>query len=292
MIGRLLNRVMDAQSPWTKPLGGAVHGLVHPLFQRLSWLRDLLTGRWLGHPLHAALTDVPIGILPLVTVFDVLGLAEAARIATALGVLAMAGSAIAGFADFADTDGRARDRATLHATLMVIALAGYLASLAIRINDPAGPLAVWIAVASLVVLLAGAYVGGDVVYVFGNMVSRHAFRGPGTKWITLEPAELGPDGAIPVGRPVRAKLGVNGLVLVNDGTRILALHDTCAHGGGPLSDGRLVDDQLECPWHYSRFELTTGHVRRGPSVFDQPAYEVRRRDDGGWEARRRPTGGG
>ena len=26
---------------------------------------------------------------------------------------------------------------------------------------------------------------------------------------------------------------------------------------------------------------------RGPTVYDQPAYEVRRTDAGGWEARRR-----
>lgn len=290
MIGRLLIALMDAQSGWTRPLGGAVHGLLHPLFGRLSWLRDLLAGRWLGHPLHAALTDLPIGILPLVTVFDVLALGEAARIAAALGVLALVGAALAGFADFADTDGRARDRATLHATLMVIALLGYGASLALRLGDPAGPLGAWLAVGSLVVLLAGAYVGGDVVFVLGNMVSRHAFRGPGTKWIALEPVELEADGTIPVGRPVRAKLGSNGIVLLSDGDRILALHDTCAHAGGPLADGRIVDGQLECPWHGSRFELATGHVRRGPSVYDQPAYEVRRRDGGGWEARRRPTG--
>jgi nitrite reductase/ring-hydroxylating ferredoxin subunit len=289
VIGRVLLWVIDAQARWTKPLGGAVHGLLHPLLQRLAPLRDLLNGRWLGHPLHPASTDIPIGILLLVTVFDVLGQPDAARVALVAGIATMSLAALSGLADFADTDGRARDRATLHGTLMVVALVGYLASLVLRLGDPGDGVAAWLAVVAFVVLLGGAYVGGDVVYVLGNMVSRHAFRGPGTKWIALEPAELEPDGAIPVGRPVRAKLGSNGLVLVNDGSRILALHDTSAHAGGPLPDGQLEAGVLECPWHASRFDLVTGHVVRGPSVYDQPAYEVRPRDGGGWEARRRPA---
>ena len=142
----------------------------------------------------------------------------------------------------------------------------------------------WLSVLSFLVLSAGAYVGGDVVYVLGNMVNRHAFRGAGTKWIALEPAEVDGDGKIPEGKPVKAKLGINQLVLVRQGEKILALHDTCAHAGGPLNEGKLVDGAIECPWHGSRYRLENGHVVRGPSVYDQPAYEVRARDGGGWEA--------
>ncbi len=173
---------------------------------------------------------------------------------------------------------------------MVVALVGYLISFWFRSGTGAATAgAVWSSIISFLILSAGAYVGGDVVYVLGNMVSRHAFRGAGAKWIALEPAELGPDGGIPEGRPVKAKLGINQLVLVREGARILALHDTCAHAGGPLSEGTIVDGQLECPWHQSRYRLDSGHVTQGPSVYDQPAYEVRPREGGGWEARRRPA---
>src|SRR5512143_2910109 len=208
---------MDAQGGWTRPLGDAVHGFLHRLFGAMPPVRDLLIGRWLGHPLHAVLTDAPIGILFLVIVFDVVSLPAAAAWALGIGILAMAGAALAGFADYADTDGRARERATLHSTLMVLALIGYAVSLLLRFPVEAGTgasaTAVVLSVVSFLVLAAGAYVGGDVVYVLGNMVSRHAFRGAGTKWIALEPAEL-ENGAIPEGRPVKAKLGINQLVLV------------------------------------------------------------------------------
>jgi hypothetical protein len=43
------------------------------IFGRILPLHDLLNGIWLGHPLHGVLTDVPIGALTLVIVFDLLG---------------------------------------------------------------------------------------------------------------------------------------------------------------------------------------------------------------------------
>jgi nitrite reductase/ring-hydroxylating ferredoxin subunit/uncharacterized membrane protein len=294
VLARFLIRVMDAQGIWTRPLGELTHRFLHWFFHKLPPLRDLLNGRWLGHPLHAVLTDAPIGILFLVIVFDVLGGPEAAAWALAVGILAMLGAALAGFADYADTDGRARERATLHSTLMVVALVGYIVALWLRLGpgfeplEPAPAAAVWLSVASFLVLSAGAYVGGDVVYVVGNMVSRHAWRGAGVKWLALEPAETDADGSIPEGRPIKAKLGINQLVLVREGDRILALHDVCAHAGGPLNEGRLLEGQIECPWHQSRYRLENGHVTHGPAVYDQPAYEVRAREGGGWEARRRP----
>jgi len=290
MLARLLVRAMDAQGVWTKPLGDLAHRFLFWLFQGIPVLRDLLVGRWLGHPLHAVLTDAPIGILFLVVVFDVLGNQGAATVTLAVGILTMLAAALAGFADYADTDGKARERATLHSSLMLVALVVYLISLAVRLGSaPAASTAgVWLSILAFLVLSAGAYVGGDVVYVLGNMVNRHAFRGAGTKWIALEPAQTAADGGIPEGVLVKAKLGINQLVLVRQGETILALHDTCAHAGGPLNEGKLIDGNVvECPWHFSRYRTSDGLVLRGPSVYDQPAYEVRPREGGGWEARRR-----
>jgi len=288
----LLTRLMDSQGAWTRPLGDLAHRFLFWLFQGVPWLRDLLIGRWLGHPLHAVLTDAPIGILFLVIVFDVLGNPGAAAVTLVVGVLTMLAAALAGFADYADTDGKARERATLHATLMLTTLVLYLVSLTLRFGagtENVSTAGIWVSVLAFLVLSSAAYVGGDVVYVLGNMVSRHAFRGAGTKWIALEPAEVdATTGEIPEGRLLKAKLGINQLVLIRQGDQILALHDTCAHAGGPLNEGKLLDGAIvECPWHYSRYRMADGHVVLGPSVYDQPSYEVRRREGGGWEARRR-----
>jgi len=281
MLGRLFIRLIDAQEPWARPLGDRVHGLVDAIFGRMVPVRSLLNGTWLGHPLHAVLTDAPIGALFLVIVFDLLGQPMAADIALVFGVLAMLASAVVGFADYSVTDGRARTRATVHSTLMIVALVLYLVSLGLRAGSPADrAIPIGLSIVAFVILSAGAFVGGDVVFVLGNMVDRHAWRPAGAKWQLLDV------GDIPEGMPVRAKAGIQNLVLVRHGETILALHDQCAHAGGPLSGGRIVDGLIECPWHGSRFDLATGRRRRGPTAYDQPAYEVRVADGGGYEARR------
>jgi nitrite reductase/ring-hydroxylating ferredoxin subunit len=289
-MDRWLARIIVAQDRWARPLGDFNHRWLHALFRPLPAIRDLLNGRWLGHPLHGVLTDAPIGILFLVIVLDLLDLRSAADVALVVGILTMLAAAVTGAADYSDTDGTARVRATVHSTLMVVALVVYVGSLALRGAGGDGDdrlVAVWTSVVAFLILAAGAYVGGDVVYALGNMVSRHAFRGAGTKWIALEPSERDEAGDIPEGRPVKAKLGINTLALVREGATVLALHDTCAHAGGPLSEGTIEDGCLVCPWHASKYRLTDGRARRGPTVYDQPAYEVRRTDAGGWEARRR-----
>ena len=289
-MDRWIARLIVMQGRWAKPLGDFNHRWVGAIFHAMTPVRDFLNGRWLGHPLHGVLTDAPIGILFLVIVLDVLNQPAAADVALIVGILTMLAAAVTGAADYADTDGTARERATVHSVLMVLALVVYVVSLVIRTGGGDDRMAaVWTSVVAFLILAGGAYVGGDVVYVLGNMVNRHAFRGAGTKWLAMEPAELDEAGNIPEGKPVKAKLGINTLALVRQGDSILALHDTCAHAGGPLSGGTVEDGALVCPWHFSKYRLADGRAQRGPTVYDQPAYEVRRTDAGGWEARRQAT---
>jgi nitrite reductase/ring-hydroxylating ferredoxin subunit len=123
--------------------------------------------------------------------------------------------------------------------------------------------------------------------VFGNMVSRHAFRGAGTKWIRLDTGEIADLGTLPEATPTKMRAGINDLVVVRLGDTVHALHAVCAHAGGPLDEGTIVDGCVECPWHASRYRLSDGLVRQGPSVYDQPSYELRAAEGGGYEVRRR-----
>jgi nitrite reductase/ring-hydroxylating ferredoxin subunit/uncharacterized membrane protein len=286
-MGRLLARMMAAQDRWARPFGDFNHRWLSALFHPIRPIKDLLNGVWLGHPLHSAATDIPIGTLLLVVVLDLLNFRAAADVALVSTILFMLAAAVAGAADYVDTDGTARVRATLHATLMVVALIVLLVSLLLRAGDPpdrAVPIA--LSLIGFLIVIAGAYVGGDVVYVLGNMVSRHAFRGAGTKWLRLDLGDVPDLRALPAATPTKARAGVNDLVLVRIGESIHVFHGVCAHAGGPLAQGTVVDDCLECPWHGSRYRLGDGHVVRGPAVYNQPAYEIRLADDGGYEVRR------
>jgi nitrite reductase/ring-hydroxylating ferredoxin subunit/uncharacterized membrane protein len=283
MLGRLVTRIVDAQARWATPFGDFNHRWLTALFGPIRPIKDFLNGTWLGHPVHAALTDVPIGVMTVAIVLDLIGQPIAADVSVLVGVLSIVATAVTGLADYTDVDGTARSRATVHATVMTTALVVFLISLLIRAGNPADRVApIVLLVIGYLLLTIGAEIGGDLVYLIGTHVNRHAWRGAGTKWVTLD---LGDLTDIPEGGPTKVKAGINTLILVRTGDSILALHEQCAHAGGPLSQGTLVDDCIQCPWHGSRYRLADGHVARGPAMYDQPAYEIRR-SDANWEVRR------
>ena len=43
--------------------------------------------------------------------------------------------------------------------------------------------------------------------------------------------------------------------------------------------------QIECPWHFSRFDIRTGKAVGGPATFDEIPYETRVSDSGFVEVR-------
>jgi 3-phenylpropionate/trans-cinnamate dioxygenase ferredoxin subunit len=54
-----------------------------------------------------------------------------------------------------------------------------------------------------------------------------------------------------------------------------ATQDLCTHDGGTLSDGELVDGEIECPRHGGRFNLATGAVAALPPMFPIKAFPVK-----------------
>lgn len=287
MLGRYVTRAVDAQTRWSKPLGDFNQRWLSALFHRIRPVQNFLNGTWLGHPVHAAVTDIPIGAMTVSIVADLIGQPLVADVSLLVGVLGMVVSAVTGAADYAEVDGTARNRATVHSAIMVVSLILYAISLLVRSSNPPDRLIpIALAILGYLLLTLGAEIGGDLVYLVGTHVNRHAWRGAGAKWIKLDLGQL-PD--IPEGGPTKLKAGINELAVIRNGDRILAVHAQCPHAGGPLAEGGVVGDAIECPWHGSRFHLADGHVARGPAMYDVPAYEVRRSEAGGWEARRQAS---
>ena len=86
--------------------------------------RNFLNGTWLGDPLHAALTDLPVGIWTMAMVFDVLDLIRnrrdyerAADTSVAVGLACALGAAVAGATDWSDVDPPARRIGFIHGLL-------------------------------------------------------------------------------------------------------------------------------------------------------------------------------
>jgi nitrite reductase/ring-hydroxylating ferredoxin subunit len=78
--------------------------------------------------------------------------------------------------------------------------------------------------------------------------------------------------------PARVVADGVAILLVKRGGRIFAITETCPHLGGPLSEGKLVGDAIQCPWHNSELALDDGHVVNGPTTFPARCFDVRVRD--------------
>jgi nitrite reductase/ring-hydroxylating ferredoxin subunit len=84
------------------------------------------------------------------------------------------------------------------------------------------------------------------------------------------------------GQPILVELGGQRIVLARVGEQVHALSDTCAHRGGPLSEGKLNGFRLACPWHGWMYDVRTGQCSfpgRGASV---ASYPVRIDTDDVW----------
>lgn len=68
------------------------------------------------------------------------------------------------------------------------------------------------------------------------------------------------------------------IVLASSEGEIFALHNECSHEEFPLSDGELVNGQVECMLHGARFDLRTGTAKALPAVRPVKAYECRVED--------------
>ena len=65
------------------------------------------------------------------------------------------------------------------------------------------------------------------------------------------------------------------LALINLEGEIYAIDDDCPHEGGPLSEGEISGDEIQCPWHASHFNIKSGRVMMDPATEDVATYKVR-----------------
>lgn len=54
-----------------------------------------------------------------------------------------------------------------------------------------------------------------------------------------------------------------------------AMDDICTHDGGPLAEGFLEGDVIECPRHGAKFNVKSGAVVCLPATAAVPTYAVR-----------------
>ena len=239
-------------------------------------VRNVLHGSPLGHPLHAILTDLPIGAWVTTAVLDVLesrgasGLAAGADGALVVGLLGAAGAGVTGWADWSDTKDDVRSLGMAHAALNSCAILAYLGAYGLRRSRRRGP-GIAMAMVGLGFVVTAAFLGGELS--FGMQLGvKHTAEPllPDAAFVPVLPLAALEDG-------VAKRVDHQGapVLIRRCGDAVQAMSAICTHRGAPLEEGELSGECVRCPWHGSLFRFADGGVAAGPATFPVARYESR-----------------
>lgn len=244
-----------------------------------------------GHPSHPALIPFPIAFMAGAFGFDLAGaLLEAPALWTTGAYLGAAGvatgmiAAIPGFIDFFYTvppDSSARKRAIKHMVAMISAMVLFALSrwLGGDAANPPDTVRLGIEAIGVIALLVGGWHGGTLVS--RNQVSvdhRYAQAGKWREEKVDLPEGDGPitttAGELKVDQMRLLRVGDKRIVLGRTETGYVAFDDRCTHRGGSLAGGVMICGTVQCPWHGSQFDVSTGEVKAGPAKSGISPYRV------------------
>jgi nitrite reductase/ring-hydroxylating ferredoxin subunit/uncharacterized membrane protein len=282
MASEALLKVIERQD-FLEQAGDAIQPAVSNAFKAAGpagrEVKNFLHGTWLGHPLHPVLTDVPIGAWTAALALDAMEsisgrreLGAGADVAIAVGLLGAAGSAVTGLTDWSETYGRARKVGLLHGLLNAGATVLYTTSLVMRRRKKRSA-GMGLAMLGYAVSSAAAYLGGHLVYGEQVGVDHTAAQEMPKEFVAVLP-----EGELNEGEMKKVDADGVPVLLVRRNGEIHAIAHTCSHMGGPLSEGKLEGEVVQCPWHGSRFNVRDGSVVDGPATFPQPCFEARVRE--------------
>jgi len=243
--------------------------------------KDVLSGTWLGHPLHPPLTDVVVGTWTGAWLLDTIGKRSrsASELLLAAGILAALPTAAAGASDWADLRGGTRRVGLVHGLGNTTALTLQILSLRARRRGKHRT-GIGLSTAAMTVASMSAWLGGHLSFGRGVGVNQTAFEEFPSSWTAIAR-----DDELQPAQPLRREAQGAGVLLVRHHGEIHAIADRCSHRGCSLAEGTLREGTITCRCHGSTFTLD-GRIVTGPATSPQPALETRVHE-GTIEVRRR-----
>ncbi|MEO0881145.1 MAG: Rieske 2Fe-2S domain-containing protein [Pseudomonadota bacterium] len=108
--------------------------------------------------------------------------------------------------------------------------------------------------AYVVILSAGAGLVAGLHIITGFMAFKRV-RGAGIDgWLQVARATDIPDTGARIVRPAKGEA----IAVFRQGDDIFAVSNVCRHQGGPLGEGKIVDDCITCPWHGFQYRMVDG----------------------------------
>lgn len=233
-----------------------------------------------GHPLHPILVCFPIAFFIGALIFDILALLNDQNFNQTAVHLVIAGligglvAAVPGLIDFIFTvppNSTGKKRAAKHGLTNLGVMLVFSISLFSRLQmqPPAKAFIVGLEIIGVVLLIFAGWMGGTLVY--RNQIGvDHRYASAG-KW--KEEYLTAANGRVEFTNA--GELAINQMRLLHvEGKRIVvaktetgwvAFNDHCTHRGGSLAGGGMLCRAVQCPWHGSQFDATTGDVIAGPA---------------------------
>ncbi|MGC4792244.1 Rieske 2Fe-2S domain-containing protein [Micromonospora sp. DT178] len=239
-------------------------------------VRDLLHGVWLGHPLHPAMVQVPVGAWISTAVLDLMpGQRRAATTLCTVGTVSALPAAVAGLNDWAALARDQRRVGLVHAASNSVGLAFYAGSVAARMTGRHN-LGRTLGFLGLGAASMGAYLGGHLAYKQGAQVNQSIseLHRMSDGWHSI--ADMA---ALPERKLITREVDDVSVILYRHGDEVTVMLERCPHQSGPLGEGEVqeIDGHacVVCPWHGSAFRLNGGEVVHGPSGNDQQILPTR-----------------
>jgi nitrite reductase/ring-hydroxylating ferredoxin subunit/uncharacterized membrane protein len=243
-----------------------------------------------AHPVHPSLIPFPFAFLTAAPLFDIAGRTwDSPPLWTTAGHLIVAGiatgllAAVPGAIDYVyavPPGSSGKKRAARHALLNVTALILFGIAWTLRGADGSPATAsILLEIAGASALIYSGLLGGTLV--IRNMVGvDHRYADAG-KWNEAS-FEAKPGETIEVADAEELKEDQMKLLRVNDRRLVLArtaegysiVDDRCTHRGGSLAGGVSIGGTVQCLWHGSQFDVTTGRVVCGPAEKPIKVYRV------------------
>lgn len=240
-----------------------------------------------AHPVHPILIAFPTAAFTGTFVFDMLSivLSKPSLWLTAThielgGILSAVLAAIPGIIDYVYTvppKSSAKKRAARHGILNVTHLLIFFAAWMMR-NHNSQYLVLGMEFTGLVILSIAGFLGGTLVY--RNQIGvdpRYANKG---KWketyieASAGPVEVAASDELQVNQMKLVHVGDKRIVIGRTEDGYVAFDDRCTHRGGSLAGGAMICGTVQCPWHGSQFDVTTGIVKAGPASEQISTYKL------------------
>lgn len=239
-----------------------------------------------GHPLHPMLVAFPIAFLIGAFIFDVLSVIndnssfwQTGKYVAIAGIVSALAAAIPGVIDYITVvppKSSGKKRATQHGLLNVTVVIVFAIALYLRAKSIT-PVLILEGAGAILLFVAG-WLGGTLVY--RNQIGvdpRYAGAG---KW--KEAYFDQSSGSIEVASADELKtdqmkllhFAGKRIVLAKTEKAYVAFDDRCTHRGASLAGGMMICGTVQCPWHGSQFDCTTGAVKAGPAKESISTYTI------------------